>query len=178
MTNSNSRVINSAVLVPLYRNDKNDLIIVLIRRSDIGIHGGQIAFPGGKHEPTDTTFLDTALRESEEEIGINPRTVEILETLPTVDTHVTGFRIYPFLAKIKRPVQWECDEQEVVEVLEIPLNDLLKPEVHDEEIMEQPQWPGPRKLPFYHVGQYKLWGASYKIIHPVLPRLASGEWQV
>lgn len=177
MTTSKSSVTKAAVLVPIYQDTNGELTIVLVRRSDIGVHGGQIAFPGGKHEPSDATLLDTALRESEEEIGLNPATVEILEHLPTVDTHVSGFRIYPYLARIKRPSAWQCDEMEIAEVLEVPVHELSKPEAHDEEVMDQPEWPKPRTLPFYRIGRYKLWGASYKILRPILPRFASGEWQ-
>jgi 8-oxo-dGTP pyrophosphatase MutT (NUDIX family) len=176
MTNSDSSIIDAAVLVPIYRDDYGNLIIVLVRRSDIGVHGGQIAFPGGKHEASDPSLIDTALRESEEEIGLDPDKVEILKHLPAVETHVSGYRIYPFLARIEPPPTWQLDEQEIAEVLEVPVLDLSQPEAHGEEIMEQPEWPAPRKIPFHYIGKHKLWGASYRILHPLIPRLISEEW--
>ena len=71
-------LIESAVLVPLYRGSDGRLGLVFIRRSPFGQHGGQIAFPGGRREPNDPDLLATALREAEEEIGLERRSVDIL----------------------------------------------------------------------------------------------------
>ncbi len=168
----------AAVLVPLYRDDENDVRLILVRRVDRGIHGGQIAFPGGKRGPEDRSPLETALREAREEIGIREETVEILEHLPVVETRTTGFRISPFLARIVRPPSWCLDEREIVEVLEVKIDDLARPEAHGEEIEHPTSWAGPQRSRFFHVGQYKLWGATYRILRPLLPRLAAGEWSV
>ena len=63
-------MIDAAVLIPVYRSPPGDLHIVMILRNPGGVHGGQIAFPGGKHDPEDETMLDTALREAREELGL------------------------------------------------------------------------------------------------------------
>jgi hypothetical protein len=55
---------------------------------------------------------------------------------------------------------------------------LLHPEAHAIEIWQLPNWPEPREIPFYRIGPYKLWGATYKIVEPLLPRLLAGEWDV
>ncbi len=176
MQNKNNSFKDAAVLVPIYLDQNEEPVLVLIRRSNWGVHGGQLAFPGGKTEYSDQTLLDTALRESEEEIGIKPDSVEILEHLPPVETHVTGFRIHPFLARINPPTTWQWDKLEIAEVLEVNVKSLIQPEMHGEEIMEKPEWRGPRKISFYQIGQYKLWGASYKIIHPLIPKISSNKW--
>lgn len=115
---STDTLINSAVLVPLYRDSQNRLRIILIRRSPGGIHGGQLAFPGGKHEPDDSSMLFTALRETHEEIGLAPDHVDILSKLPPVETKTTRFRIFPFLGSII-PTHWATDKHEVSEVIDI-----------------------------------------------------------
>ncbi|UOG73945.1 CoA pyrophosphatase [Hymenobacter tibetensis] len=166
---------NAAVLVPVFRDAAGELHVVMVRRSGFGIHGGELAFPGGKHEPTDASLLATALREAEEEVGLAATNVEILATLPTVDIP-TGFRVAPFLGKIRRPEVWQWQQREVEEVLEIPLRHLADPAQHTEEDWQLPGWPGPRRVAFYRIaGGYKLWGASYRIITPLIPLLLNGE---
>jgi 8-oxo-dGTP pyrophosphatase MutT (NUDIX family) len=153
--------------------------LVFIRRSPHGVHGGQIAFPGGRREPTDATLLDTALREAEEEIGLDPGRVQVLADLPMVPTMATGFCIAPFLGRLNGPPPaWRRQETEIDEILEVCVDDLLRPEAHAVEEWQFAGWPAPREVAFYWIGPYKLWGATYKIVQPLLPRLAAGEWQI
>jgi 8-oxo-dGTP pyrophosphatase MutT (NUDIX family) len=172
-------LVDSAVLAPLYRGADGRLRLVFIRRSPFGVHGGQIAFPGGRREPEDADLLTTALREAEEEIGLDRAMVEVLATLPVIATVATGFRVAPFLGRLEGPPPiWRRQETEIDEILEVPLEDLLHPEAHAVEIWQLPGWPEPREIPFYRIGPYKLWGATYKIVEPLLPRLLAGEWEV
>lgn len=172
-------LIDSAVLAPLYRDVQDRLRLVFIRRSPFGVHGGQIAFPGGRREPEDPDLLTTALREAEEEIGLPRQSVEFLASLPVVDTLATGFRVAPFLVRLNgQPPTWQRQETEVDEILEILVEDLTRPEAHAVESWQLPGWPEPRQIPFYHLGPYKLWGATYKIVEPLIPRLLAGEWHV
>ncbi|WP_375435671.1 NUDIX hydrolase [uncultured Hymenobacter sp.] len=167
---------DSAVLVPIFQDAAGELHVVMVRRSSFGVHGGQLAFPGGKHEPTDASLLATALREAEEEVGLAPTDVEVLAALPTVDVP-SGYRIAPFLAQIRRPQVWQWQPREVEEVLEIPLRRLADPAQHAEEDWQLPGWPGPRRVAFYRIaGGHKLWGASYRIITPLLQPLLDGEF--
>ena len=172
-------LVDSAVLAPLYRDSDGHLRLVFIRRSPFGVHGGQIAFPGGRREPEDPDLLTTALREAEEEIGLDRDLVEVLATLPVIETVATGFRVAPFLGRLQvSPRAWRRQETEIDEILEVPLEDLLHPEAHAVEMWQLPGWPQPREIPFYRIGPYKLWGATYKIVEPLLPRLLAGEWDV
>lgn len=168
----------AAVLVPVYRHGRDDLRIVLIRRTEGGVHGGQIAFPGGKRDPADRSLRDTALREASEEVGLAPATTEILADLPVVETLTSRFRIFPFLARVVLPEVWLRQEREIAEVLDVRVGDLARPEAYGEAVMHFPTWPGPRQIPYYQVGPYRLWGATYRILHPLLPRLLAGEWKV
>ncbi len=169
---------DAAVLVPVFRGNDSDIRIVLVRRTEGGIHGGQIAFPGGKRAPADRSLLETALRETEEEIGVDRARVHILEELPIVDTLTTGFRIHPFLGMLRPPTPWSPEPREIAEVFEVKIADFLEPGRQGEEEWSLPEWPGPRTIRFFHVGEHKLWGATYRILHPLVPRLVAGEWTV
>jgi 8-oxo-dGTP pyrophosphatase MutT (NUDIX family) len=168
----------AGVLVPVHRDSDGALRIVVIRRTEHGIHGGQLAFPGGNRDPGDATLRDTALREAAEEIGLRPERVTLLADLAVIETRTTGYRIAPFLGRIERPPRWRPDPHEVAEIIEPRVADLLEPGVHGAAWERFPSRPQPVKIEFYRVGPHRLWGASYRILHPLLPRLAAGEWKV
>jgi 8-oxo-dGTP pyrophosphatase MutT (NUDIX family) len=169
---------HSAVLVPVHRDAAGALRVVLIRRTDHGIHGGQLAFPGGKLDATDASPLEAALRETYEEIGLARDRVRVLETLPDVVTRSTGFRISPFLAAISPPAAWRPDALEVAEVLDLRVDDLVDPRAQLEAVEQMRGWTEPRAYPYIRVGAHRLWGASLRILHPLLPRLVAGEWRL
>jgi len=170
---TNLRLVDSAVLAPLYRDPQGFLRLVFIRRSPHGLHGGQIAFPGGRREPEDADLLATALREAEEEVGLKPTQVEILTELPTVDTVATGFRVKPYLGRLNgAPPTWRRQETEIEEILEVRVDDLTRPEAHSVEMWQLPGWPEPREIPFYWIGPHKLWGATYRMVGSIREYLA------
>ena len=178
MGDAGVRRTRAGVLIPVYRDDEGGLRLILIRRSERGIHGGQLAFPGGKRDSVDTTMVATALREAHEEIGLAPEGVRVLESLPCVDTITSNFRLYPFLARIVPPTTWALEVEEVSEVIDTSLTDLTRADRHGEELMMFPHWPQPHRVPFYTVGEHLLWGASYRILKPLLPRILAGEWEI
>ena len=166
--------VEAAVLAPVYRDGGGHPRLVLVRRGPRGVHGGQLALPGGRREPADASLLETALREAEEEIGLDRRQVEVVAELPMVTTATTGFRIAPFLGRLLTPpAPWRRQELEIAEVLEVDIAELAA--AHGEEEMHFPSWPVPRMVPFYRVGEHKLWGATYRIVQPLLPRLLGGD---
>ena len=172
-------IVDSAVLAPVYRDPQGRLRLVFIRRSPHGRHGGQIAFPGGRREAGDADLLATALREAEEEIGLSPNDVEVLAELPVIPTTTTGFRVAPFLGRLAGPPPtWRRQETEIDEIIEVAIEDLQAPEAHAVEPWQLAGWPEPRQIAFYWIGPHKLWGATYHIVKPLLPRLASGEWAI
>jgi 8-oxo-dGTP pyrophosphatase MutT (NUDIX family) len=169
-------LVDSAVLAPLYRDAQGRLRLVFIRRSPFGVHGGQIAFPGGRREPEDADLLATALREADEEIGLDPHSVAVLAALPIIETVATGFRVAPFLGRLDTPpTTWRRQETEVDEIIEVPLEELTHPEAHAVEHWQLPGWTAPREIPFYRIGPYKLWGATYKIFDSIREYLATHD---
>lgn len=153
----------SAVLVLLYPVN-NELQVVLIRRPDYeGVHSGQIAFPGGKVEKTDTSPVDTALREAREEVGVDPDGITIMGNLTELYIPPSNFMVYPIMAyTLKRP-DFVPDHIEVAEILEIPLDALL-----DDRNVGEGKFPVMGGLqvssPCYLLGGYMVWGATAMII--------------
>ena len=168
----------AAVLVPVYRRDDGEVMVILVRRTEGDTHGGQIAFPGGKISKSDRTLVDTALREADEEIGLPAENVQIIRQLPNVHTNFSNFEITPFLGKIKRPANWKLSKKEIFEVVETPVKKLLEPQLRGQETMSFPNWDKPRKVPFIRVGQYKLWGATYRILEPILKELSNEQLKI
>ena len=171
-------MIDAALVIPVYRSSDGELHIVMILRQPGGVHGGQIAFPGGKHDPEDETMLDTAIREVREELGLLIDRADVLAELPIVETRTTGYRVFPYLARIQVPGRWQLAEREIAEIIDVKLNDLLQPDAHAKRIEHFSTWQRPQQVSSYQVGSHRLWGLSYRILHPVIPRLMEGEWDV
>ena len=168
----------AAILVPVYRSAAGDIQLVLVRRSEVGIHGGQLAFPGGKPEPADQSLLDTALRETQEEIGLGRESIEVLAHLPVAHTMSSSFRVFPFLARVVVPQRWNFATGEVAEIIEVKISEFAHPEATERVIQRLPHWPQPREIEYYRVGPHRMWGLTYRIVKPLVPRLLSGEWAV
>jgi 8-oxo-dGTP pyrophosphatase MutT (NUDIX family) len=171
-------MIDAALVIPVYRSTDGELHIVMILRQPGGVHGGQVAFPGGKHDPEDATMLDTAIREVREELGLLIDRTDVLAELPVVETRTTGYRVFPYLARIEVPDRWQLAEREIAEIIDVKLNDLLQPDTDAKRIEHFSAWRQPQEVLSYQVGSHRLWGLSYRILHPVIPRLRQGEWDV
>ena len=171
-------MIDSAVVIPIYRGRDGELHILMILRNPGGVHGGQIGFPGGKHDPQDDTMLETALRELREELGLIVPREDVIAELPMEQTRTTGYRVFPYLARVTLPTEWQIAEREVAEVIDVKLSDLTRPGAHDRMIDRFPTWEKAQQVSFYRVGAHRLWGLSYRILHPIIPRLVAGDWSV
>lgn len=132
------------------------------RSSHLKHHPGQIAFPGGKLDPTDASLEAAALREAQEEIGLPPENVHILGTLPAHET-VTGFLVTPFVGHIHRPFTARPEAGEVEEVFAVPLSHLIDPAHFT---IQSRRWQGQMRR-YYTVpwGPYYIWGATARILY-------------
>jgi len=92
----------------VFRDAEGVLRILLLLRTDRGVHGGQLGLPGGQPEPGDGSFLETALREAEEEVGLRPEQVEVLAALDPLETQATGWRVHPFWASSQQASNGAC----------------------------------------------------------------------
>jgi 8-oxo-dGTP pyrophosphatase MutT (NUDIX family) len=171
-------MIDAAILIPVYRSNEGELHIVMVLRNSGGVHGGQIAFPGGKRDPQDETMVDTALREVREELGITVTKDDVLAELPMENTRTTGYRVFPYLARITAPDQRQIAEREIAAILDVKLSYLTRADSQDKMIGRLPNWHRSEEIPFYRTGDDRLWGLSYRILRPVIPRLVAGEWNV
>ena len=169
---------DAAILVPVYRSGDGELRIVMVLRSDGGVHGGQVAFPGGKRDDCDVSMLETALREAREEVGLTMEMIEVLAHLAAIETRTTGYRVYPFLARIIPPLRWQRSEREIAGIIDVSVSELVRPDAHDKTIERFSTWQRAEEVSFYRVGSHRLWGLSYRILHPLIPRLIAGEWPV
>jgi len=158
----------AAVLCPLVRRGDALHVMLTVRSAQMRVHAGQIAFPGGKIDPTDASPLAAALREADEEIGLPGADVDILGALDLYDTS-TGFVVTPFVGMVVPSFRPIPSEGEVAEVFEVPFDFLMNPANH-ERIEKVHQG---RKRRFYQMvyGQYRIWGATAGMLRNLADRL-------
>ena len=151
----------AAVLVPIVAHPAGLTVLFTQRTAHLKAHSGQVAFPGGRAEPSDASPEETALRESEEEIGLPRRRVELLARLPEYFTR-TGFRVTPVVGLIHPPLELAPDPREVEAVFEVPLAFLLDARNHQRHTREfQGRTVGYYAMPYRsNEGERYIWGAT------------------
>jgi len=154
-------LVPAAVLVPIV--DRGEPYLVFAKRTDrVGHHKGQISFPGGIVDPDDGSFLDAALRECEEEIGLPRQAVEALGVLDDIETVATQFVVTPFVGLVRETVAWRPDGEEIEKVIEVPWSALTDPGRFRVEHWER---DGVRRpMYFYEWGGEPIWGATARIV--------------
>lgn len=150
----------AAVLIPIQERNGGDYLVLTKRADHLNHHSGQIAFPGGRVDDTDADEMDAALRESHEEIGIDPRDVLILGKLDQIDA-AYGYRVTPFVGVIPAHYEFRLNPAETAEVCSVPIAALLEPTnfvVND--------FLSPRGQPSYHfyVNGWDVWGVTARIV--------------
>ena len=151
----------AAVLVPLVARGQVPTVLLTRRTDHLHHHPGQISFPGGRVEDADTSPIDTALRETKEEIGLDRRHVELIGTLPDYLTG-TGFRVTPVVGLVTPPFELTLDAFEVAEAFEVPLSHFLDPANHEQHsIVHEGRVRQFHAMPYQG---YFIWGATAGII--------------
>lgn len=149
-----------------------DLFVTLIRRTGSTHHSGEIAFPGGLREGSEP-LVRTALREAQEEIGVEAETVRVLGTLSPVEAATSRTDILPVLGIARYRPSFRANE-EVASLIHMPLRALLRPDARGVETTTHPEL-GPRRIPYFRIGGAKLWGVSAKIMAELLAVTATAD---
>ncbi len=151
--------VKSSVLVLLYPSGAR-INLVLMRRPDYtGVHSGQISLPGGKYEDSDESLIYTALREAQEEIGIDPARVQILGQLTDLYIPPSNFIVTPVVGYLtSRPV-FTPDPKEVANIIEITVDDLMN-ENNIQKKMMKLRYGITMKVPSYFIEGHIIWGAT------------------
>lgn len=153
----------AAVLAPLYEDESGDVRIILTKRPDtMPTHAGHIAFPGGRPDPDDDGPVGTALREANEEVGIDADQVEILGFLPPIDTVESPLLVVPVVARISTPLGLVRSEREVDKIYMPLLRDLA-----DDANWWHVPWNG-WKVWYYDLEGDTLWGATARMVRQLV----------
>tara|TARA_R110000744_G_C19325366_1_gene558008 strand:+ start:911 stop:1495 length:585 start_codon:yes stop_codon:yes gene_type:complete len=158
----NLQLKSAAVLIPIVNNHNQLEVLLTKRASHLNHHPGQISFPGGKVEPYDVDTTATALRETQEEIGLQSTFINVLGQLKPYQT-ISGYEITPIVAMVADNKIYQIDENEVSEVFHVPLSHFLQRQHHIQ-------------VPVYHQGKqhnvhfmpyqtYNIWGATAAMLH-------------
>lgn len=166
---ADSEQIPAAVLVPLFlgAQARDPHVVLTRRRADLRRHAGEISFPGGRQDADDPDLTATALREAEEEIGLERSRVELLGALAPTSTFATNYVIHPFVGTVPAGIAWQLSAREVDAVLELPLEAVRAGRTRTR--MER------RGITFetdtYVVDEHLIWGATARILKTLLERL-------
>ena len=163
----------SAVLIPVYCSAQDELHVILTRRSAMmKHHTHEVSFPGGNQEPEDQDLWATAIREAHEEIGLNPELPRFVGTLDSFVTVGSNSLVTPFVGILDTVPALEANPREVEEIIDVPLAELLNPDIFREEIW---QWQDGKSRPvfFFELIGDTVWGATASMLRQFLVVLLS-----
>lgn len=152
--------VKSAVLVLLYEDQEGHIKFPLIQRPVYnGAHSAQVSLPGGKEEPGDIDLIYTALRETKEEIGINPSDVEVIGRLSEMFIWVSNYIVIPVVGIYRQSPEFVLDPQEVEDIIEADLFDILNPDKRKEgTILARGKYK--IRTPYFDIANRVVWGAT------------------
>jgi 8-oxo-dGTP pyrophosphatase MutT (NUDIX family) len=153
----------AGVLVPLVLGDPQSAVFTR-RTEHLSRHAGEISFPGGLRHDDDRDLRATALRETHEELGLDPTAVDVLGALPSVHTFVSGILIIPFVGTLVERPAFRPNDAEIAEVLEFGLDELERAE----SLVEFPREGHVYRGYAYEMPNATIWGATARILHDLL----------
>jgi len=152
----------AAILLPLHEQGGEPYVLFTRRTETVETHKGQISFPGGATDPSDPDVKSTALRETQEEMGIPPTQVEVLGVLDDLPTTVSGFVVAPVVGIIPYPFPFRINAAEIAEVLTVPLRVFRDPSHLRVERRERDGMMF--DVYFYRYGKDEIWGVTARIM--------------
>ncbi len=166
-------LVQASVLVPIVVRPQGLNVLLTLRTAHLHDHAGQVSFPGGRSDAVDIDAVATALRETEEEIGLSRRHIEVLGCLPDYQTG-TGFLVTPVISLVHPPFELAADEFEVADIFEVPLGFLMDGANHQRRSAELPGRTGPRRFYAMPYGSYFIWGATAGMLRNLYHFLRAG----
>lgn len=157
LESKNSRV--AAVMMLFYPKKGMTHLVLIVRNSYEGVHSGQIAFPGGKFEIGDQDFSWTALRETQEEVGVNPAIIDVVKPFTEVYIPPSNFMVHPYLGICKEEICFVLDPTEVSSIIELPLSVFLNDEILIEAKMAT-SYAKEVNVPAFNIEGHVVWGAT------------------
>jgi 8-oxo-dGTP pyrophosphatase MutT (NUDIX family) len=154
----------AAVMMLFYPKNGATHLVLIVRNSYEGVHSAQIAFPGGKFEACDENFESTALRETYEEIGVQPENIEIVMPFTNLYIQPSNFMVYPYLGICRQEIIFVPDKEEVANIIELPLSDFLS----DDLIVSaniSTSYAENIEVPAFNINEYIVWGATAMMLN-------------
>ncbi|GGB86954.1 coenzyme A pyrophosphatase [Flavobacterium suaedae] len=153
----------AAVMMLIYPKEGNAHIVLMKRNTYPGVHSAQISFPGGKAEPEDKSFADTALRETREEIGVVEKEVDLVMPFSELYIPPSNFIVYPYLGITVEEPLFVPDPIEVAEIIELPLETVLDDSIIIHKEMTT-SYANNIMVPAFQTSGYVIWGATAMIL--------------
>jgi 8-oxo-dGTP pyrophosphatase MutT (NUDIX family) len=163
----------AAVIAPVVTRPEGEAVLFTKRADHLSDHPGQMSFPGGGREPEDEDLLRTALREANEEIGLDPMAVNVVGRLDDIRT-ITHYSVRPFVGRIPDRDYLPSDE-EVAEIVTLPVSELTDLDNYESEHRDHPHY-GEIRLHFFYVDGYTVWGATARMLVQLLE--LSTDWRM
>ncbi|HJV76127.1 MAG TPA: CoA pyrophosphatase [Noviherbaspirillum sp.] len=149
----------AAVLMPIVMREEQPTLLLTQRTAHLNDHAGQVSLPGGRVDASDRSAIETALRETEEEVGLDRAHIEVLGTLPDYLT-ASGFRVTPVVSLVRPPFDLRADPFEVAEIFEVPLAFLMDGANHQRRTFDLPNALGRRTFYAMPYERFFIWGAT------------------
>lgn len=159
----NKKPRTAAVMMLFYPKNGVTHLVLIVRNSYEGVHSGQIAFPGGKYEKEDKDFKETALRETQEEVGISPEVMEIIKAFTPMYIPPSNFMVHPFLGICNDEICFVPDPSEVAQIIELPLSVFLSDAIVIEANLST-SYAQNINVPAFEIEGHVVWGATAMIL--------------
>jgi len=157
----------AGVMVLFYPSEENEArLILILRKTYKGVHSAQVGFPGGKREPEDKTMEQTAVRETEEEIGVPRDRIQILKTLTEIYIPPSNFFVQPYLGIIDETPHFEAQEDEVEALIEVPVSHFMDDAIEITKKLST-SYATDIDVPAYLLNGYVVWGATAMMLSEV-----------